>query len=984
MIPLSVLRSYSPHPDKLDLTGLTQEEITHGIKSSKLPDYIRYKQYLTDTNEALAQLAEMIIQFAVNLGLDPDQTLDWARKLQQALPQSEFDSWVATLLDGGPSIFMNTLNELRTTYPNGAAGVALVRETDPAKIYVWNGTAWEDFGVYQGIEIKDGAVTTNKLDTGAVTVDKTDFIKIGKNLLNPKNLITGKVYNFTNGLTNSTNNVYHLIAAEPNTDYTVNPSNFLSVVYFDSNLKPLNAKSSNTFTTSENTSYISVNVSSTGDAQLEKGSTYTGYQPFTLAMDHDIAKKYNRRGQLSSNVHIDNDLNYLIIPKNTLVKDSYTQHQTKDIQVVDLNKLNSSNLYVFYDDVNRNFKVSEVGTFGNETLIFIGSGRLKLGSSIPVFENYIGMSNDFLKVVEIGKNLFDFSRRNVGLVLGSGGNLVTSPSGSDSTHYIPVKPNTAYYQSNDARVDFYDENGRYLSNQQSGNVFETPDGCYLVRANGVKGEYQMEIGSAKTTYEPFRLEVLYPSQNKKETTDDRLKVGFDINETTSKLIRFDGLGGVEDVMNHYPFNEVKVCNISKTEWGATKITYENETGFSRDGSSGDVMVEISKFYFKRYRIDNYEYIEISGKQLDGFEVEPAFIENGKELNAVYVSAYDGTVDDVTGDLVSVSGKQADVSRPLTDYRYRATKRGKDYGLLDYRTVSMLQRLFMVAYADRNSQGALGAGISQFSFQTNSECLVRVSATNTNTVRVLNNDHIKVRGFAVNQLVTVTPEGTYGIHKNPRTVTNVEIVSDEYVDITFDGAPVTVEANVSRIYGVPQKTGLTDSISGLNGMSNYFDGKDGHEAIKFLGIENLWGNVWKLLDGIMVQDLVGYVGYNMSDYSLIENDIKSKYTALPEKLPSQFLNTQDEEEEATRFVKRQSLYPQIPDVMIPDVLGGGSSRNTMYSDMFYTSQKSEPVFAAYGSGIDHYFRGGIFTLRITYTSDQNGWLLCGARIQFKNI
>lgn len=172
MIPLSVLRSYSPHPDKLDLTGLTQDEITHGIKSSKLPDYIRYKQYLTDTNEALAQLAEMIIQFAVNLSLDPDQTLDWARKLQQALPQSEFDSWVATLLDGGPSIFMNTLSELQTTYPNGAAGVALVRETDPAKIYVWNGSAWEDFGDYQGIEIKENTIGTQHLQDNAITQPK--------------------------------------------------------------------------------------------------------------------------------------------------------------------------------------------------------------------------------------------------------------------------------------------------------------------------------------------------------------------------------------------------------------------------------------------------------------------------------------------------------------------------------------------------------------------------------------------------------------------------------------------------------------------------------------------------------------------------------------------------------------------------------------------------------------------------------------------
>lgn|GEM_PF-890450 len=200
-IPLSVLRSYSPHPDKLDLTGLTQDEITHGIKSSKLPDYIRYKQYLTDTNEALAQLAEMIIQFAVNLGLDPDQTLDWARKLQQALPQSEFDSWVATLLDGGPSIFMNTLSELQTTYPNGAAGVALVRETDPAKIYVWNGTAWEDFGDYQGIEIKDGAVTTEKISADKLTptVIKDVQLETGYNLFVKDDIRTGGYYHYQTG-----------------------------------------------------------------------------------------------------------------------------------------------------------------------------------------------------------------------------------------------------------------------------------------------------------------------------------------------------------------------------------------------------------------------------------------------------------------------------------------------------------------------------------------------------------------------------------------------------------------------------------------------------------------------------------------------------------------------------------------------------------------------------------------------------------------
>ena len=159
---------------KRDFTRLTEDEKINGIKASKLPDHIRSKYHGEDVREAIAQSTEMAIQLGINMGLSPDDAVSWARKLQEAVPRSEFDSWVATLLDGGPSIFMNTLNELKTTYPNGAAGVALVRETDPAKIYVWNGTAWEDFGDYQGLEIKDKSITAPKLADLAVTNQKLD------------------------------------------------------------------------------------------------------------------------------------------------------------------------------------------------------------------------------------------------------------------------------------------------------------------------------------------------------------------------------------------------------------------------------------------------------------------------------------------------------------------------------------------------------------------------------------------------------------------------------------------------------------------------------------------------------------------------------------------------------------------------------------------------------------------------------------------
>ena len=166
-----------------DFSHLTTDELIKGIKALDLPDYIRSKAYGIDVRETLAQMTEMTIQLGVNMGLSPDDALRWARKLQESVSQSEFDSWVATLLDGGPSIFMNTLSELQTTYPNGAPGVALVRETDPAKIYVWNGSAWEDFGDYQGIEIKDGSLTRYKYADKSIPPSKTTFLIGYPNLL---------------------------------------------------------------------------------------------------------------------------------------------------------------------------------------------------------------------------------------------------------------------------------------------------------------------------------------------------------------------------------------------------------------------------------------------------------------------------------------------------------------------------------------------------------------------------------------------------------------------------------------------------------------------------------------------------------------------------------------------------------------------------------------------------------------------------------
>ena len=221
-----------------DFSHLTSDELIKGIKALDLPDYIRSKAYGIDVRETLAQMTEMTIQLGVNMGLSPDDALNWARKLQESVSQSEFDSWVATLLDGGPSIFMNTLSELQTTYPNGAAGVALVRETDPAKIYVWNGTAWEDFGDYQGIEIKDGTITTEKFASETWSIfDVQDVLKDLEKDFKPYNLFNFNPAGYQDSSSNASIADNHEITVLANgwyfvteaTGSDVNPGDTISV-----------------------------------------------------------------------------------------------------------------------------------------------------------------------------------------------------------------------------------------------------------------------------------------------------------------------------------------------------------------------------------------------------------------------------------------------------------------------------------------------------------------------------------------------------------------------------------------------------------------------------------------------------------------------------------------------------------------------------------------------------------------------------------
>lgn len=121
-------------------------------------------------------------------------------------------------------------------------------------------------------------------------------------------------------------------------------------------------------------------------------------------------------------------------------------------------------------------------------------------------------------------------------------------------------------------------------------------------------------------------------------------------------------------------------------------------------STGDVMVKIPKFWYQRYRTGNIETIKIANKPTEGFAVHPAFNHAGVESNYIYVGAYKTSYDGL-----SESGEPPAVEHTRKTTRANAKSKGAGWGIIDISTVSAIQMLYLVEFANNDSQSVIGKG-----------------------------------------------------------------------------------------------------------------------------------------------------------------------------------------------------------------------------------------------------------------------------------
>jgi hypothetical protein len=220
-------------------------------------------------------------------------------------------------------------------------------------------------------------------------------------------------------------------------------------------------------------------------------------------------------------------------------------------------------------------------------------------------------------------------------------------------------------------------------------------------------------------------------------------VGLRWNKTTDTYTRLgkakgltvdsSGSPNISDFDSIYPWSEMKRCNLADD---LTVNAYYGDAGYIEDGSNGQVMVEIPQFWYKTvvYTDTNGDKIfewYISEFPQSGFKLHPMFINTAqsKIYEYAYLSAYEGTLydnsattyvgDGVTFDytndiMASVSGLQPisgnTSSLNIGQARQLAENRGVGWIQQDWLTVSAVQMLYLIEYADFNSQETIGRGV----------------------------------------------------------------------------------------------------------------------------------------------------------------------------------------------------------------------------------------------------------------------------------
>ena len=272
-----------------------------------------------------------------------------------------------------------------------------------------------------------------------------------------------------------------------------------------------------------------------------------------------------------------------------------------------------------------------------------------------------------------------------------------------------------------------------------------------------------------------------------------------------------GKAGGSDFNSYLMYGGRIRCNVSDD---GTITAWDGDNNFASDGSRGQVMVYQPKFYYRRMPLVTStnsmggtsirkDSVMLSDSQQPGFKIHPIFLDsNGNELDYVLLSAYEGSAyltSSATYDILDSS---------TVDF-----SSDKLSSVANVKPISGVNKQFTVANAERMAQNR-GSGwhITNLAAESLEQMLCMVEYG--------------------------TPNGQNAIERGIVNINNSSSVNGS----SLTGSTASLHS----------ATGHADSTRNeVNG--NYTDYTDaGRRAISYRGVENPWGNIWRMIGGLNVK------------------------------------------------------------------------------------------------------------------------------------
>lgn len=405
----------------------------------------------------------------------------------------------------------------------------------------------------------------------------------------------------------------------------------------------------------------------------------------------------------------------------------------------------------------------------------------------------------------------------------------------------------------------------------------------------------------------------------------------------------------------YPYNSVKPCNVAED---MSVNAYLGDADFQWGGSNGDVMLEVPQVYTARYfETDSdgveWEYRWVAAGPVGRCRLDHAFTDGDRQSEKIYIPIFNGSLNTEGTKLESKAGVFPLHNKTRAQFRTLCTAKGDKWCLDDVWTMHLLDTLFIVMFAGTNAQTILGRGRSEMPYD-NAANVALQARNNTNYITIAKS---WAERFTVGQGIGIgTSAGSQSVFAE-RTVTQItdsaEIESAS--NIFFDGDPVNITTD-HHVWSCVQKTGATIEMQSANGR---VEGVDGRTAVRFLYIEDWFGNMWQFRDGDNIKKFQHYYCNKRSSYA--DKVYEGDYFKVGYEAP-----------QTGGYVKKFGYDPEWPEIEI--CVDATGSSGTYFPDYYWAAEGGELVLS--GGSVDYGVTVGPFCRHCGDVSGYSFWNIGG--------